>query len=120
MKITFKHLSVCVQGWLSQEIEPCGGDLSSGNLLGNVLGINVCEEVRETGPGSGKKLQAIPREALLGTVPDLGLGGSQRRIQPERSASSMVVGGWSTSDLKGGLGGTASMIRVVIYGLSIV
>ena len=37
-----------------------------------------------------------------------------------RSASSMVAGGWSTSDLKGGLGGTASMIRVVIYGLSIV
>ena len=55
MKITFKHLSVCVQGWLSQEIEPCGGDLSSGNLLGNVLGINVCEEVRETGPSRGKQ-----------------------------------------------------------------
>ena len=120
MKITFTHLSVCVQAWLSQEIEPCSGDLSSGNLLGNVLGINVCEEVRETGPGRGKKLQAIPREALLGSVHDLGLVGSQRRIQPERSASSMVVGGWSTSDLKGGLGGTASMIRVVIYGLSIV
>lgn len=111
---------MCVQAWLSQEIEPCGRDLSSGNLLGNALGINICEEVRETGPGRGKKLQAIPWEALLGSVHDLGLGSSQRRIQPERSASSMVVGGQSTSVLKGGLGGTASTARVVIYGLPIV
>ena len=87
MKITFKHLSVCVQGWLSQETEPCSGDLSSGNLLGNALGMNVCEEVRETGPSRRKKLQAIPRGALLGSTHDLGLGNSQRRIQPERSAS---------------------------------
>lgn len=93
---------MCVQAWLSQEIEPCGRDLSSGNLLGNALGINICEEVRETGPGRGKKLQAIPWEALLGSVHDLGLGSSQR-IQPERSASSMVVGGQRTSVLKGGL-----------------
>ena len=66
MKITFKHLSVCVQGWLSQETEPCSGDLSSGNLLGNALGMNVCEEVRETGPAEERNFKQSHGEHCWG------------------------------------------------------